>query len=335
MSDQHLDFKNILVLNFGQLGDVIMSLPALSAIRSHFPNAKITVMGGKSVAQIVKLSNFSDEQIVVDRVQLRDSPKLWSIRQIFKIISNVRSQKFDFVIDLHSLSETNLLGFVSGAKKRLYANRESRSLDMLGNFQPKPPLEDKAKHLTDKYLDVLIPLGIENAKRFVKIPPPPAEVAEIQTLFKNLQIGEKPLVGIFLGAGNPSRRWSLDNFAELAERLLQNDELQVLVFLGPEELDLLDEVKSKFPPKAIILDKLKLIPLFTALSFLQVLISNDTGPMHLGAFAGTSIVLILDERSPSVYLPLTEKLAIVKSGQIDAIKVEEVYQALKSFESLL
>ncbi len=60
---------------------------------------------------------------------------------------------------------------------------------------------------------------------------------------------------------------------------------------------------------------------------MRVLISNDTGPMHLGAIAGTSIVLILDERSPSVYLPLTQKLEIVKSGEIDKIGVEEVFRA--------
>lgn len=329
MSDKDLDFKNILVLNFGQLGDVLMSLPALSAIRDKFPNSKITVMGGKAVAQIVTLSGFSDEQIIVDRVQLRDSPKLWSIRQILKLTKNVRHEKFDFVIDLHSLSETNLLGFVSGAKKRLYANRESRSLDSLGNFQPKPPKEDKSKHLTDKYLEVLLPIGIKNANRFVKIPPPSAEVTEIQELFNNLGIlTEKTLIGMFLGAGHPSRRWSLDNFVELSKKLLQNDAVQILVFLGPEELDLIGEVKAKLPPEVFILHSLKLASFFAALSFLQILVSNDTGPMHLGAIAGASIVLILDERAPLTYLPLTEKLAVVRSGKIDEISVAEIFEAV-------
>ncbi len=244
---------------------MILSLPALCAIREKFPKAKITVMGGKAVEQIVKISGFSDEQIIVDRVKLRDSPKLWSIRQIFKIIREVRGKKFDFVIDLHSLYETNLLGFLSGAKHRLYANRENRSLDFLANFQPKPPPEDKAKHLTDTYLDVLTALNIENPKRFVEILPPEKEIKEIRQLFQDLQLENKNLVGLFLGAGHPSRRWSVDNFVELAKKLLEDKNLKVLVFLGPEELDLLDEVKTKFPPEAIILDKLKLLPLFAAM----------------------------------------------------------------------
>ena len=327
MSHTDLDFKNILVLNFGQLGDVILSLPALSAIREKFPTAKITVMGGKAVAQIVTLSGFSDDQIIVDRVKLRDSAKLWSIRQILKLIGETRTKKFDFVIDLHSLSETNLLGFISGAKKRLYGNRKSRSLDLLGNFQPKPPQEDKHKHLTDRYLDILKPLGIENSKRFVQILPQEKEIEEVKQLFKKLEIGEKTLVGLFLGAGHPSRRWDLDNFVRLAKELSKDETLQLLVFLGPEEADLREEVRAKFPPNIIIIDNLTLLQFFAALSFLRVLISNDTGPMHLGAIAGAAVVLILDKRAPTTYLPLTNKLEIVTGAEIDKISVAEVFQA--------
>lgn len=330
MSDQSLDFKNILVLNFGQLGDVIMSIPALYAIREKFPTAKITVMGGKAVAEIVKLSGFADELIIVDRVKLRDSAKLWSIKEIFKIIGDVRNRKFDFVIDIHSLPETNLLGFISGAKKRLYGNRESRSLDSLANFPNKPPKEDKAKHLTDRYLDIITALEIENPKRFVQIAPQQKELEEVKQIFQNLGISaDKTLVGLFLGAGHPSRRWKLDNFVDLAKNLVKDENLQVLVFLGPEEADLVEEVKTKFPKETVIIDKLTLLQLFAALSFLKVFISNDTGPMHLGAIAGASIVLILDKNAPTTYLPLTDKLEIVSGKEIAEISVEEVFQATK------
>jgi len=112
---------NILIIDFGQLGDVVMSLPALKAIRQRFPNARITVAAGKPAADIVRLSGYSNETLEVDRVALRDGPTLLSIGRIFKFVGQVRKAKFDFVIDLHSLSETNLLGFLSGAPQRLYA----------------------------------------------------------------------------------------------------------------------------------------------------------------------------------------------------------------------
>lgn len=322
------DFQNILVIDFGQLGDVVLSLPALKAIREKFPEAKISVMVGKSPAQFVGISGLADEVIMVDRVELRDGPRLRSIRDVFRIVGDTRRRRFDLVIDLHSLSETNLLGFLSGAKHRLYANRENRSLDFLGCFDSKPPPEDKSRHLTDRYLDVLKPLGIDNAARFVEISPQEDEMEEVRALYNDLGLAGKKLIGLFLGAGHPSRRWSIDNFAGLTERLLINVDYRVLVFLGPEEFHLLGEIREKFPPSAVILDKLKLVPLFAALSMVDVLVSNDTGPMHLAAIAGTRIVLIWDNRGNSIFMPLTEKLKVVSSGTIEEIGVEGVYQAV-------
>jgi len=140
--------QNILVIDFGQLGDVVLSLPALRAIRERFPNSKITVIVGKPGGEVVQLSGYANETLIVDRVALRDGPKLLSIGKIFKIIKQVRSKEFDFVIDLHSLSETNLLGFLSGASKRLYSRRPGRSLDFLANFSPRPPVPRRRRSNT-------------------------------------------------------------------------------------------------------------------------------------------------------------------------------------------
>lgn len=321
------DFRNILVIDFGQLGDVILSLPALKAIRERFPAAKITLLIGKPGADIVRVSNVADEQILVDRVALRDGNKFRSISQILKLTRQIRSLNFDFVIDLHSLSETNILGFVSGAKYRLYANRENRSHDRLARFPTDPPKEDRSKHYTDRYFDALKPLGTGEYKYDFRLAPPEVNIAEIEQLFDELGIRSKQLIGLFVGAGHQSRCWSLENFAELALRLAEKPNRAVLVFLGPEEIHLLDKVHEIFPPEAIILDKLKLLPLMAALSKLDVLVTNDTGPMHLAAIAGAPIVLVSDNRAPDYFLPLTQNLCVLNDGTIDEITVEQVAAA--------
>src|SRR5213075_1543543 len=94
---------NILVMDFGQLGDVVMSLPALRAPRERFPNSHITVMVGKPGAVLVTLSGYANTTWMVDRVGVRDGRKLFSIGRIFKLVKEVRQRQFDFVIDLHSL----------------------------------------------------------------------------------------------------------------------------------------------------------------------------------------------------------------------------------------
>jgi len=325
--------QNILVIHFGQIGDVILSLPAWRIVREKFPKAKITGLIGKSGADIVEISGFVDEKIIVDRVRLRDSGKIWSIKQVFKLLRNVRTRKFDFIIDLHSLYETNLLGFLSGAKHRLYASRGNRSLDFLANFQPKPPRINRLLHLTDYYLDVLKPLGVENPKRFVNISPQKKHFEEIEKLLSNKNIEKRKLVGLFPGAGHASRRWSLENFSHLAKLLLSNKNLQPIVFLGPEEEHLRQKIEETFSPEVLILDKLSLLQFAAALSFLDVLISNDTGAAHIGAVVGTKIVLVMDKRAPANYLPCTENLSVVNSGTLDEIGVEEVFEASRKILS--
>src|SRR3954465_8541620 len=102
---------NMLVIDFGQLGDVVLSLPALRALREHFQRARITVMVGKPGAELVRLSNYANDARAVDRVALRDGNKLMSISPIFKLVQKVRQLTIDFIVDLHSLSEPTILGF--------------------------------------------------------------------------------------------------------------------------------------------------------------------------------------------------------------------------------
>jgi ADP-heptose:LPS heptosyltransferase len=215
---------------------------------------------------------------------------------------------------------------LSGAKQRLYANRENRSLDFLSNFRV--PREDKTKHATDRYLDVLKPLGIEATERAARIHPRAVDLETIENLWQKRRI-QGLTVGLFPGAGHPSRRWSLQNFASLADFITRNDEVGIAVFLGPEEKSLGKEVGRIFPPNTQIFDDLSLVQLVAALSRLSVFVSNDTGPMHLAAAVGTPVVLLMDKRAPQTYTPLTSALRVIRNGRIDEIKVEEVYQAAR------
>lgn len=331
MRESDLNFQNILVIDFGQLGDVILSLPALKAIRERFPVAKISLLLGKPGADIVRLARVADEHILVDRVQLRDGNKIASLATILGLIKDVRGRRFDLIIDLNSLSETNILGFLSGARWRLYANRENRSMDWLGRFPSRPPKEDKSKHYTDRYFDALIPLGIEPFDRKFRLDPPEENAAEIDSLFDQLDIADKVRIGVFIGAGHPSRCWSVDKFAELTRRLVQDSSNAVLVFLGPEEIHMLETVRKSFPPESVILHKLELLPLMAAAAGLDVLVSNDTGPVHLAAVAGAPIILILDKRAPACFLPLAERLCVLNDFTIDELTVEHVFDAIQRF----
>jgi ADP-heptose:LPS heptosyltransferase len=327
------DPRNILVIDFGQLGDVVLSLPALQAIRKRFRSARITVAVGKPGAEIVDLSGYANDTLVVDRVGLRDGFKPLSIVRVFGLVKDVRRRRFDFVIDLHSLSETNLLGFLSGAPKRLYARRPGRSLDYLANFRPPPPVETdhRQRHLIDRYLDVLIPLEVKAAARFPKLKTRPGDDAAIERILKKAKADAgAPLIGMFPGAGHSSRRWPVEQFAELADYLIRNDDVKVLVFVGPEEQAFVKDMRKQFPASALLLDQLTLPQLAAAATRLAAFVSNDTGPMHIAAAVGTPVVLLLDKRAPASYLPQGDHHRVIYSNIITDISVDEVYVATRS-----
>ena len=338
------DPRNILVIDFGQLGDVILSLPALSAVRHKFPRARLTVAVGGAAAAVVEMAGVADETLAVDRVALRDGPKHLSVWQIGMLVRDVRRRKFDFVIDLHSLSETNLLGFLSGAGRRLYARRPGRSLDYLANFRPAPPAEDRAKHAIDRYLDVLAPLGVGEVSRVPRLAVREEDGRAVDELLRKAMSGGRtrgarraarggdgPLVGIFPGAGHPSRRWPVERFAELAWMLERNDAVRAVLFAGPEERRLVRDARPKFPPSTVVLDRLTVPQLAAAAERVSVFVSNDTGPMHIAAAVGTPVVILMQHHPMfSCYIPLGERHRVVAARTIEEIGVGLAYDAARA-----
>lgn len=323
------DPRKILVIDFGQLGDVVLSLPALRAIRHRFPNAQITVAVGKPANEVVALSGYANEIFEVDRVALRDGNTLVSIWRIFKLVGQVREAKFDFVIDLHSLSETNLLGYLSGAPHRLYSRRPGRSLDYLANFKPRPPAEDKTRHAVDRYLDILKPLDIQDTPRLPVLQTSPEGDLVVDSLLKKekAQSGEL-LVGLVPGAGNISRRWPMEQYAQLADHLIRNDRIRVIVFAGPEEREMVTQMRTLFPPATIFFDRLTIPQLVSALARLTLLVSNDTGPAHLASAVGVPLLLVMDRLTPHSFMPLGDQHRAIYGPDITKTTVDEVYRTV-------
>ncbi len=339
-----VEARNILVIDFGQLGDVILSLPALSAIRRRFPRAKITVAVGGAAAAVVEMAGVADEVLAVDRVALRDGPKHLSVFQIGRLVLEVRRRKFDFVVDLHSLSETNLLGFLSGAGQRLYARRPGRSLDYLSNFRPQAPTEDRSKHAIDRYLDVLAPLGVGEVSRVPRLAVREEDGRAADEMLRkalaggkpkgrraSAGAGEGPLVGIFPGAGHPSRRWPVERFAELAWMLERNDSVRSVLFAGPEERKLVRDARPQFPPSTVVLDRLTVPQLAAAAARLSVFVSNDTGPMHVAAAVGTPVVILMQHHPMfKCYIPPGERHRVVAARTIEEISTDLAYTAARA-----
>jgi ADP-heptose:LPS heptosyltransferase len=322
------DARNILVMILGQLGDVVLGLPAINAVRSKYPKARITVLTAKPANEILEISGIADDVITVDRAALRKGAKLWAIGQMFRLVSDIRKRNFDLVIDLHSLYETNILGFLSGAPNRLFANRENRSIDLLSNVRPRPPKEDKSQHKSVFYLNVLRPLGSDGSSENFRLPVPDSLPDDIRRLLDGLPAGKR-LIGLFVGAGHPGRQWRLQKFAELAAQLKAEYEAQIVVVLGPEERPLAPQIASSFPADTFIAEGLSLSQLISLLSVLDLFISHDTGPSHLAAVLNIPMIVIMRNDYEYRFAPRGELTDYVATGPITDITVEDVLEGIR------
>src|SRR6185436_11743779 len=141
-------------------------------------------------------------------------------------------------------------------------------------------------------------------------------------------------VGLFPGAGHAGRIWPLERFAEVADHLIRNDRVRVIVFAGPEERAMVPQMKTAFPAKTIIFDRLTLGQLVSEQARLTLFISNDTGPVHIAAAVGTPVIVLLNRPDPHSFTPVGEQTRLIFGPSITNIPVEEVYRNARELLSL-
>jgi ADP-heptose:LPS heptosyltransferase len=225
----------------GSLADVVLSLPALAAVRANSRALTSPSPVAPGVA-VVELSGHADEVACVDRVRCAtaEGPSLW---RIARFVREVRRARYDFVIDLHSLSETTLLGYLSGAPPGSTRAAPTARSTTSRTFAPRPPFEDVKKHAVERYMDVLKPLGVEDGaaaavSRVPRLRPRAEDERAVDEFFPQGE-DRRPRRRAARRCSSPARGTlraavPIGRFAELAHSLERNDGLRSVLFAGPE-----------------------------------------------------------------------------------------------------
>jgi len=271
--------KKILVICASGIGNTILFTPTLKALRENFPHAKITFLVTKQIfAEPVRGSHLVDEIISLDG-------NLW---QKIKTIINLRREKFDYSITAFPSNrwQFNVFAFLAGAKSRIthsYKVGKWRTLSFLQNKKI-PAVEDL--HDVEQNLNLLKSLGIKLPKDkqpIFHIDEKSREKAK--RFWKKNHLEGKFVVGIHPGSGGigqETKRWPKENFAELADKLIEKKETKILVFGGPEEKELKESIKALSRYKEDI--HLINTPLKQTAALIEqcnLFISNDSGLMHI------------------------------------------------------
>ncbi len=312
------DPRRILLIHFGQMGDAVMALPAARALGDAYPSAEVTVLAGRSGAAVFRLAGFRPVW-AVDRAGWRDSA--WkAAREMPALMVELRRQRFDLSVDLHSYKETNLLAWAAGVPARVAMLRPTRSWPRLITHPPPP--DDPRAHLLDRYCRVLQPLDIMVADRQPRL----RADAEVQVWAEREWPADRSWLGICPGAGHPSRRWPADRFAAAVAEWAQplNPAPGIVVFAGPEENE--EQLAHlRRLSGAQLYGGLSIPQLAAALGRCRVVLTNASGPSHIAAAAGSTVVTVGEI---PMFDPVGRVLAVRARRSVADISVAAVAEAL-------
>jgi len=291
---------NILIVKLSAIGDIIHTLPSLAALRKLYPEANITWAIEDASSDLISDHPYLDRVIVSHRKQwindLKKGRITKPIREIRNFINDLRKQPYDLVIDFHGLIKSAVLVLLSSGKRKLgYDSMQELS----GLFVNEKIPEDMNKHAIYRYLDFLRYLGADVEEPEFLIPIGEENKNRVEELLQRNDIDKK---GRFV-AVNPvalwdTKLWADEKFAGLCDRIAK--ELKISVIFTGTERDKLEYIQSRMKTPSVNLGgETTLRDLAYLYQRSSLLITTDSGPMHLAAAMGTPVIALFGPTDPS------------------------------------
>lgn len=299
----------LLVLRGGAIGDFVLTLPVLQALRAQWPEAHIEVVGYPHIAELARVGGLADRIESLDRAHFA---RFYSLRPALgdELIGYVRS--FDLVVSfLHDPDGTvrrNLLS--TGTRQVLYVSPVAPSI-----------------HATDHLLRALETLAIYAAGTAPRLEWPAAAVAEGRSRLTAAGIGEAPLA-LHPGSGSAAKNWPPERYAELARRA-RDAGWSPFFLLGEADDDpavALRALAADLPR----IEGLELVDAASVLAASAAFVGNDSGITHLAAALGCPTVAIFGPTDPAIWGPRGARVALVRApeGRLAELSADRVLAAL-------
>ncbi len=282
----------ILILKPSSLGDVVHALPVLRLLKRHLPESSIYWWIQSGLAPLLEHDPDLTGLLRFDR-------KLWyqshNWARMWRTLRWVRAQHFDWVIDLQALARSGMFAWLANGK--LSVGLDSPREGARGFYDLVVRRPSFQAHAVDRYLGVLPLLGVPVDNDFEWIPPIPVVQ---QALEQKWPVQEGPWVSIQPGARWLNKRWPADSFARLVRMLADRyPNLRFAVLGGPEDKAIAATVAAGAPGRTLNLaGQLSLPEMVEWLRLSSLMVTNDTGPMHVAAALGIPVVAAFGPTDP-------------------------------------
>ncbi|MHB8909203.1 MAG: glycosyltransferase family 9 protein [Syntrophales bacterium] len=333
---------NILIVKLSAIGDVIHTLPALAALRRRYPTADITWVVEEAAADLLTGHPDLNRTIVSYRKrwlsEIKNGQFAAPLKEIGAFIKALRSRPYDLVIDFHGLLKSAVIVALSGGRRRLgYDSLQELS----GLFYNEKITEEMGKHAVDRYLDFIRHLADRGGKQADCLTAPPsftimigeAERRRVEALIdehaavltagegcgdNRIESGGRRRAGRRFVAVNPvafweTKLWEEEKFAELCDRIRR--ELGIGVILTGSAAGPLDRIRAMMTTEAVNLGgRTTLRELACLYREAALVITTDSGPMHLAAGMGTRVIALFGPTDPARTGPYGAGHRIIRRG---------------------
>lgn len=299
--------KKILIRAANWVGDAIMTTPVIRAIRKNFPEAHISILAKPWVAPVFENNQYIDKIIIYDAVA-RHKKGVGTIR----LCRDLRKYKFDFTILMQNAFEAALITFLAGIPNRIGYDTDARTLLLDCPVHLDPAL--KKGHLIDYYLGILKGSSLKTYGRKLNLDLSLKERQKaVNTLKINSIYGNK-IIGINPGAtGGTAKRWFPDRYALLCKYLYKITKTKILIFGGPGDETLGDQISKDAGNCCINLSgKTSLREAFALINKCNLFITNDSGLMHAAAALNICQIAIIGSTDHIATPPSNENSHIMR-----------------------
>lgn len=294
--------RKFLIIKMSSIGDVMHALPALHTLRMNHPGARIAWVIEERFRDLLYNNPDVDEVIVTRTRHWRKHWTLKSLEEILGVIRKIRGGRFDTVFDFHGLLKSGLIALLSGAPRRigLHKNNCKEKINVLFTNR-KGPYIGKGVHVADICRSLVLMEGDGPPQ---ETPPPLAvpsgEQGRVESFFQaRPELTARPIIGINPGAGFESKRWSLSRFARLADRIADELGFSILLTWGPGEEEKVKSIADQMKQRSWLAPPTSLLESIALYRRLALMVSCDSGPLHLAAAVETPTVSIFGPTDPA------------------------------------
>ena len=288
--------------------DAVITTPAIATIRQTFPDAEITMLANPLVSQLFSPHPWVDHVITFDRNGIHSG-----ISGRIRLAGELRRHNFDLAIILPNSFDSALVPWLARIPNRLGKGSDGRSLLLTGRFSPDKKL--LPEHEIRNYIRLLDSFGIRGDQETPQLFTTPEEdLASESLLSLNGITGADFVLGINPGATfGSAKRWYPDRFAEVARQLAIERNARPVIFGSPDEFPIAAEIAAQLGNNCLNLaGKTSVRQLMALIKRCNFFVTNDSGPMHIAAAFGVSLVAIFGPTDHSGTAPFSERAIIVR-----------------------